>query len=417
MAAILVGILAVLAVLVVVTTPRADEPVAGQVVRLIDVPASQIGEIVVADGGREVRVGRDAAWNGWLVRESRDQTQISAWPASESTVSAGVRVLANAKATLGRKHHLHRNEIVWINNQAGEMICTLYIFRHDVLGGRVPAILIPQRYGTIERALASFLSPDSLLGWRDTMLLPGLDAGVVGLSVERSDETLSLRRVGSAWALESPVREPADASAVQGLIEKLISARSERFVNEIPGEGGVKVEVESGAAGDRRRYSARLDASGALCEVTLEATREGELVEVARATHAVSGDVALALGVDVTDLVSKRSVATPASEVAGLTLGWTGREVQRTSAGWASPEDEATASAWLGVLTLRDSDDVSLVTPEAPEIGTLTLKGFGDLAMGAYRVRADGEMVWIARESVWRGYRVDNEARLALGLQ
>lgn len=418
MAAILVGVLAVLAVVVLMTSPGSGAPVAGQMVPLVAVPASQIGGVTVTDAdGLAVTVENDPAWGAWVVREERDGGEGSAWPASETTRSAGVRVLANARVTLGQKHRLHGPHTVSIVDQAGEQIGGLLVFKEQVLGGRVPVVLLPERSGTIERELASFLSPESLLGWRDQTLLPGLDAGAVALSIARGDETLSLRRVGSAWTIESPVRESADAAAVRGLIERLISARSQRFVGVPPENGDLTLRVESGPSGDRRVYSAAVDTGSLVCEVRLGRAVGEETTPIARAWVQVAPDLSALLDIGVTDLVSRRSTPTPASEVAALSLSWSGRELARTSSGWATPEDAAAASAWLDVLTSREADDIALAPGDGDEIGTITLRGFGDLAMGTYQIRADTTAVWVAQSRVWRGYRLSEGELARLGVR
>lgn len=420
-AAILVGILALLSVLVVLTTPNASAPMAGQDIALLNVPPSQIGAIRVTDGSRAVAIEKGDLWGGWFVTQSNEgegDRTAQRWPASEATVSAGVRVLANAVMRREQTAPPESQRTVVVEDTEGNQLASLTMGDQS-LGGRVSATMLGGQSGTIERELASFLSPDSLLGWRDTALLPGLDAGVVALSIAREGETLSLRRVGSAWSLESPVREPADTPAVQALIEKLILSRSERFVDTPVAEGALTLVVESGATGDRRRYTARLDPGASICEVTLEGTKGGVMEQIAQARHAVSADVGLALDIAVTDLVSKRSIPTPASEVAALTLSWDNAEprvLQRTSEGWTSREDKNIAEAWLTVLTSAGPSSITLSTPEANPYGVIKLTGFGDLDMGSCQVRIDHSTVWIARDKVWRAYKLDAETRTALTL-
>lgn len=419
-AAILVGILALLAALVVVTKPKAGAARAGLVVPLVGVPASQIGSMSVTQAdGHTVTVAGDPVWNGWVVHEERDGIVVSVWPTSETTRSAGMRVLANATYSTAPRHSVpasDRTEVT-IRNSDGRRLVDFGYSENHALGGQVPAFISPQTYAQIDRELAGFLNPQSLLGWRDSALLPGLDAGVVSLSIDRGGELLALRRVGSAWSVELPVNEPADSGKVQGLIATLISARSQRFVDAMPESGLVTLVVESGASGDRRRYTAVIDKDSLVADVTLAKT-DGETVsQVARAQVEVSPEFVTALDVGVTDFVLGRSIAMPASEVAALTLGWNNRTLARTSAGWASAEDEAIALAWLELLSEREADEVSLSAGEAAALGTIELTGFGDLSMGRVQVRVEDEMVWLARDRVWRGYRVDAVERKALGIE
>ncbi len=416
-AAILVGILALLAALVVVTKPKTGAARAGQVLPLVGVPASQIGSVSVTQAdGHAVTVAGNPIWNGWVVREERDGVEVSVWPASETTRSAGVRVLANAQWHMGGGQEHLNGRAVSIRALDGSPLASFDVAAQS-LGGRATIQNQEGSTGTVEQGLASFLNPQSLLGWRDAALLPGLDAGVVSLSFDRGGDLLAMRRVGNAWSVELPVSEPADASAVQGLIEKLIAARSQRFVDAKPADGIVTLVIESGTSGDRRRYTAVIDTVSLVADVTLART-DGETVsQVARAQVEVSPEFLAEVDVGVTDLVARRSIAMPASEVAALTLGWSDRELARTSSGWASADDEASAQAWLDLLTKRNADEIALSAGDAEAIGVIELTGFGDLAMGRVQVRQRDGMIWVARDRVWRGYRVGEEEFAKLGVR
>lgn len=421
-AAVLVGILAVLVALVALTTPRADRPGPAAVVRLVGVPASQIGEIQATDGVRTVRIERGAGFGGWMVTESRAESGGApgkSWPVSEATRSAGLRVLANSELHVERSHASEITSTVNVLDLDGKVLCVLSM-DNRALAGRVRASVLGGENGSIDRELANFLSMDSLLAWRDPAVMPGLDAGVVSVLVERGGEVVALRRVGTSWALERPVQEPADGARVQALIDGLVAARSERFLDAFGGEErgeGVWVVVEAGASGERRRYEMTLDAEGLAAEVALSKVGSGGATEVARGAMQVPVGFVAVLDVGVEELVSRRAVATPASEVAAVTLSWSGREVARTSAGWASAEDQALGAAWLDLLTSREADEISLAEPGAEGVGEVGLRGFGALAMGAVRVRAGEGVVWLARERVWRGYRMDWRERQSLGLR
>jgi len=418
-AAILVGILALLAAMVVVTAPGSGGPSAGREVALVGVPASQIGEIQATDGHRVVRIVQTPGWGGRVLTESlaeRSELPGKVWPVSETTRSAGVRVLANAAMRVERSKTTEFTKGANILDLEGNVICALSM-DDRALAGRVQAYVLGGERGTIDRELANFLSPESLLAWRDPALLPGLDAGVVSLSIDRKGDLLAVRRVGANWSVELPVNEPADSAKVQGLIETLIGARSQRFVDAMPTSGIVTVVVESGASGDRRRYTAMIDTNTLVADVTLDKVEGEKVTQVARAQVEVSPELVTALDVSATDFVSRRSITLPASEVAALTLGWNNRTLARTSEGWASAEDETLALAWLELLTKREADEVALSAGGARGVGSIELTGFGDLAMGRVQVRVDDEMVWVARDRVWRGYRVGEDDRKALGIE
>lgn len=418
-AAILVVILGALVAAVILTTPGAGGPGVGRVVPLVGVPASQIGEIGSTDGTLVVRIVPRPDWGGWVLSQSfADDTNASAhsWPVSETTRAAGVRVLANATLRVERNDPAEHPRGVTILSLNRGVLCALS-FDDQALGGRVAASVLGGERGTIERELANFLSMESLLAWRDSAVLPGLDASAVTISIDRGGDLLSLRRVGSAWALELPVIEPADGTLVQELLDGLVGARSERFVDDKPESEIVTLMVEAGPSGDRRRYTAVIDTGSLVADVMLFKTDGETTTEVARASMRVSAAFAALLDIDVVDVVSRRSVATPASEVAGMTLTWSGRELARTSSGWASSEDESMAESWLDLLTKRDADAVEMSTGEAEDIGVIELAGFGNLAMGSFRVRVGEGMLWVAKDRVWRGYRADEDDFERLGVR
>ncbi len=413
-------ILGALVAAVILTTPGAGGPGVGRVVPLVGVPASQIGGVSVTDAeGHTVTVAADPAWDGWLVREEREGAEDSVWFVSEATRSAGVRVLGNATYSTAPRQTLHASDRteVTIRSLEGRRLVVFGYNQNHALGGKVPARVIPQTDAQIERELANFLSLDSLLAWRDSAVLPGLDAGAVTISIDRGGDLLSLRRVGSAWGVELPVIEPADGARVQELLDGLVGARSERFVDDKPESEIVTLMVEAGPSGDRRRYTAVIDTGSLVADVMLFKTDGETTSEVARASMRVSAAFAGLLDIDVVDVVSRRSVATPASEVAGMTLTWSGRELARTSSGWASSEDESMAESWLDLLTKRDADAVEMSAGEAEDVGAIELAGFGDLAMGSVRVRVSEGMLWVAKDRVWRGYRAGEDDLVRLGVR
>ncbi len=418
-AAILVVILVALIAAVVLTSPKAGGTGVGRVVPLIEVPASQIGEIGSTDGTLVVRIVPRPDWGGWVLSQSfADDTNASAhsWPVSETTRAAGVRVLANATLRVERNDPAEHPRGVTISSLNRDVLCALS-FDDQALGGRVAASVLGGERGTIERELANFLSLESLLAWRDSAVLPGLDASAVTISIDREGDLLSLRRVGSSWGVELPVVEPADGTRVQVILDGLVAARSERFVEDKPEREIVTLMVEAGPSGDRRRYTAVIDTSSLVADVMLFKTDGETTTQVARASMRVPAEFVALLDLDVTDVVSRVSVSTPASEVAALTLGWSGRELARTSSGWATSEDESAAESWLDLLTKRVADEVALSAGEAEEVGTIELAGFGDLAMGSLRVGVGDGMLWVARDRVWRGYRAQDDDLVRLGVR
>ncbi len=77
--------------------------------------------------------------------------------------------------------------------------------------------------------------PGSLESLRDRMLMRGQAARVVRLEIERPDGGfVQLLRGPAGWALQQPLREPADALVLDALLDALFAARIERFVWDPP---------------------------------------------------------------------------------------------------------------------------------------------------------------------------------------
>ncbi len=77
--------------------------------------------------------------------------------------------------------------------------------------------------------------PESLELLRDRALLHGQAARVTRLEIERPDGGfVQLLRGAEGWALQQPLREPADAVVVNALLDALFTARIEQFVWDPP---------------------------------------------------------------------------------------------------------------------------------------------------------------------------------------
>jgi hypothetical protein len=81
-------------------------------------------------------------------------------------------------------------------------------------------------------AAAGDLAGKDLLSLRDKSLLSFDPWKVIGLTIERGKETITLQKPADGWKLAQPVEAPADGPAVTDLLSALERARATKFVAE-----------------------------------------------------------------------------------------------------------------------------------------------------------------------------------------
>lgn len=81
-------------------------------------------------------------------------------------------------------------------------------------------------------AAAGELASKDLLSLRDKSLLTFDPWKVIGLTIERGKETITLQKPADGWKLAQPVEAPADGPAVTDLLSALERARATKFVVE-----------------------------------------------------------------------------------------------------------------------------------------------------------------------------------------
>jgi hypothetical protein len=89
-------------------------------------------------------------------------------------------------------------------------------------------------------ATAGELAGKDLLSLRDKSLLTFDPWKVVGLTLERGKETITLQKPAEGWKLAQPVEAPADGPAVTDLLSALERARATKFVVEKATEADLK---------------------------------------------------------------------------------------------------------------------------------------------------------------------------------
>jgi hypothetical protein len=115
---------------------------------------------------------------------------------------------------------------------------TLAIGDQAPIGGAWFALL--GKEVAVVSAVAGELAGKDLLSLRDKSLLSFDPWKVVGLTIERGKETVTLQKPADGWKMAQPVEAPADGPAVTDLLSALERARATKFVVEKPTDADLK---------------------------------------------------------------------------------------------------------------------------------------------------------------------------------
>lgn len=398
----------------VLTQPKSSKySAAGAATRLVDAPPSQIGRIEVRDQmGGFVSVGASEFWPGWLVQWGTGDTPAGAWPASESTRSAGARILSTTMLRAGAQADLSNATEVLILSTEGEVLRSLDMGAVPLAGTIPVKVAGNDQWQSIGREIGGFLKADALLMWRSETALPGLDASVVSIALGHNDEvTLRLRRVGKSWSLDYPVSAPADPQAVLTLLENLIGLRSTRFTTEPVGDDMLTATMELSAAGEmgKRRYIMLMDKASGICDVSLSVDVDGKPQQVARAGLQLGTDDSSLFDIDAADFISRTVLDVPASEIESFTVSFADSDQpfevnKRTPDGWAG-KGSGFADNWVSLFTEREADMIQLGPLDIPAFMRVEFKRFGGLDLGVFELTFDTENIyWIGQGDLWRGF-------------
>jgi hypothetical protein len=99
------------------------------------------------------------------------------------------------------------------------------------IGGTWFALLDGKEVAVVSAAAGELASKD-LLSLRDKSLLTFDPWKVIGLTIARGKETITLQKPAEGWKLAQPVEAPADGPAITDLLSALERARATKFVLE-----------------------------------------------------------------------------------------------------------------------------------------------------------------------------------------
>ncbi|MCB9846692.1 MAG: hypothetical protein H6811_11995 [Phycisphaeraceae bacterium] len=166
----------------------------------------------------------------WTIRWTGPDGELS-WPADGGRARAGIRLLLESTMPADERDRTEApSATVRIETESEAWTLSL---GETAVGGSVPATLEdaasrPQAVrvsGDVRRMLAE----SSLLGWRSSVALPGLDGGASRMLLSARDARLRLAKFGGRWAIIEPISARADLQRAESLRGVLASLRFESF--------------------------------------------------------------------------------------------------------------------------------------------------------------------------------------------
>ena len=293
----------------------------------------------------------------------------------------------------------------------------------------------------VDAQLASALTQESVLAWRDRTLLRGIGPETSKVSLRGPGGTVAAQRVLGKWGLTEPVAAAASQDAIERLVASLAALRAEEFVDappdgalSNPGATATVTLTSRGADGGAIASTRTLEIGSAadlagsrLYARVIEAGASGERQYVATLDAAALSK----LTTDPVSYIDPRGATFPAADVGGVVL--VGRTYTRTPRGWSgdggaeplSAEDASVLSAFLQVITEHAAGSILLESPPGvTEWRDLELRSLGGEPLAMMRVGIDGgdgqQPRAVVRDGgVWRVYAAPDDlaaARAALGL-
>ena len=116
--------------------------------------------------------------------------------------------------------------------QAGELTRVVHLGSKDFTGSNTYVQLAGDTKVHLTADSLFTTADKDLLQWRDKKVLTLDRDKVRTIEVQRGAEKIRLSKEGENWALEVPLQEPADKSAVSSLLSSLETAEAQKFVAE-----------------------------------------------------------------------------------------------------------------------------------------------------------------------------------------
>ncbi len=192
--------------------------------RLVAFPPSEVAlvEVRLPDGSVQT-----------LTRIAPDRWQIelagtTRWPASTGRVRAFLRILDRSMGIPATETPPPAATTLTITNALGE--ATTLGLPAQFLGGRAVVHVqaddapeptpTPTPFITTDE-LPRLLAGGGILHWLDKRAFAGIEGRVTAITITSAAETMTIRRSGTGWRIESPFVAPAEASLIDELVAGL----------------------------------------------------------------------------------------------------------------------------------------------------------------------------------------------------
>ncbi len=391
-------------------------------------------EVVGADGSA-VSVER-AGWSptGWVLRWSENGREI-AWAAREQRVRGALRALSSARLGARTGEDEEEIEARWLIDSAGGRRTTVELLGGSVGGRRGVRVIEDDGAAALAwagRDVASALTFESMMTWRDGAALARVGSGASSLSIEGGGARVVMARARGRWVVREPVEVRGNDSVIERALGRLATldggdrgglwvgsdddavtgldapiavievetvrriAEGETFVREV-----TRQRLEVGGAGEASGETRFVRASSGV-------EREGEVV-----AERALGPVVLVVGVEELSRLTSRAEAyvsrVPASVKAAdvgavRVLGDGGEELavyRRDRRGWKETREgrsvsTAEASGIKGLLLIaceREAARVEVLGAESEIEGRLCevrLESLGGSVLGVFEVGSGG---------------------------
>jgi len=397
-------------------------------------------ELHAADGSL-TRIAREdfLGLRRWMIRWGEGGTD-QAWPADETRVRAGLRVLATTAVDPGMLDGVFETTLTI---HASDGSTQTIRFGDQPVAGRIGVIVDSggqTTQGLTDATLYDAFVRTDLRTWRDMRPFAPPGVGPSAITLESQARSLSLGRRQGRWSVLEPVFVAADPDAASELAKTIASLRAERFFDSLAIDDAqlgltqplahVIVEHDVRALSNATETTLHVrqsmlvgqptDLSGrsvyALVEWTVRPGLGDEQPLVGPTLLSVPTEALNRLTTRPDGYVSRTSLEMLAASIdrIRLSVGSKSVEIERRSAGWSRktdplvPADSELVDKFITLLTRRHADDVVVAEAEVdnPEALRIELMARGDLKAAELRATAsvDPAGMWIASGLVGRFY-------------
>lgn len=363
---------------------------------LLGVTPSQVRAIRIAPVGGVAASVERAPDGAWALRRDGDE---SAWPINPSNARGAVRVLSELRPLADAPPDTTINETLAIEVTLNSGDTRSLHIDGETLAGRRLARTGDGRTVFIDAQVVDAFTSTGPLAWRRKIALPGVGVEVSRITLQGPDGSLELARTGSSWRIDEPVRMRASPSRVRELINTLVRAGVQRFIDD-PADaadapvGGERTRLTIACRIDERRIDEHGEVVVTPRTVTLHLGAPADVEGAAYFARTGEGQTLVVDGtladapLDPTAYASPTAAAAAPADVGGLIIrpsSGAERGYRRGIDGWRRMRPDGSLEPATGepvedlltFLTQRLAPEVRFERPEGAEpLGVVTLLDF-----------------------------------------